>query len=67
MAGKQILIRDKEEIFMSKIVLVADIPYIYRWGIAYKLETFDGWSPLPVYNVDENLRHREMDRYFSVD
>ena len=67
MAGKQILVRDKEEIFMSKVVLIADIPYVYRWGTGYKLQDFDAWSPLPTYEVDRERSSRHLDHFFSED
>lgn len=67
MAGKQILVRDKEEIFMSKVVIIADIPYVYRWGIGYKLQDFDGWSPLPIQEIDMERDLRHLTHFFSED
>lgn len=67
MAGKQILIREKEEIFLSKVVLIADIPYVYKWGIAYRLDQFDGWASIPVYELDQERELRRLDSFFSED
>jgi hypothetical protein len=67
MAGKHILVRDKEDIFMAKVVLIVGIPYVYRWGIGYSLDSFDGWAPLPVYEPDVERNSRNIDNFFSQD
>jgi hypothetical protein len=67
MAGKSILVRDKEDVFLAKVVLIVDVPYVYRWGVGYKLDTFDGWCPLPTYEVDNDLKRRQLAAYFSED
>jgi hypothetical protein len=67
MVGKQILIRDKDEIFMSKVVNIANIPYVYRWGVGYKLDSFDGWSPLPIQEIDMERDLRHLNHFFSED
>lgn len=64
-AKKQILVRDRDDIFVAVVFIIADNCYIYRWGISKKLEEYDGWAPLPVEIVERNTRNNDM--YFSAD
>lgn len=67
MNNKQILIRDKDDIFIAKVVVINNISYVYRWGISRELKEFDGWAHLPVQEIDEETRRRELDMFLSAD
>lgn len=67
MSNKQILVRDKDDIFIAKVVVINDISYVYRWGISRELSEFDGWSNMPIQEIDEEMRKRELDMFFSAD
>lgn len=67
MAGKEILVRDKEDIFIAKIVVINNICYVYRWGNSKPLNQYDGWSVLPIENIDEEKHRREIGMFLSED
>lgn len=67
LVGKQILVRNGDEIFLTKLIDISDELYVYRWGFSYKLDTFDGCAPLPIYSVDEQRQAKELDRFLSDD
>ncbi len=67
MVGREILIRDKEQIFIGKVAVINNMSYVYRFGITRKLSEFDGWATLPVEIIDEQSRQRELDRFFLDD
>lgn len=67
MAGREILIRDKEQIFIGKVALINNISYVYRFGITRPLSEFDGWTTLPVEVIDEEQRRRQLDAFLSED
>jgi len=67
MAGQEILIRDKETIFIAKLFLINNKSYVYRFGSTRPLSDYDGWSPLPVEIIDNQMRQRELDRFFLDD
>lgn len=67
MAGREILIRDKEQIFIGKVALINNISYVYRFGTTRQLSEFDGWTTLPVEVIDEDKRKRELDAFLTSD
>lgn len=67
MAGKEILIRDKDQIFIAKVALIDNISYVYRFGTTRPLSDFDGWTVLPIEVVDEDRRRRELDAFLTSD
>jgi hypothetical protein len=67
MAGKEILVRDKDEIFIANVVVINNISYVYRWGSSKELNQFDGWATMPIETIDEEKHRREIDMFFSED
>lgn len=67
MANKDILIRDKDTIFVARVFIIGKDCYIYRWGLSKKVNEYDGWAPLPIEVVDESQYRRDIDMYFSAD
>lgn len=67
MANKDILVRGGEEVFVAKVFIIADNCYIYKWGISRKLETYDGWAPLPIENIDEKINERNSYNFLFDD
>lgn len=65
--GKQILIRDENEIFMATVVSIADVLHVFKGPYPYKIIDFDGWAELPIIKIDEEKYRREIDRFFLDD
>ena len=67
MVGREILIRDKEQVFIGKVAIINNISYVYRFGITRPLSDFDGWTTLPIEVIDEDKRRRELDAFLTTD
>lgn len=67
MAGREILIRDKDQIFIGKVAIINNISYVYRFGSTRPLSDYDGWAPLPIEVIDDESRRRDLDRFFLDD
>lgn len=46
--GQKILIRHKDQIFISEVALINDTAYVYWLGNSMPIQKFDGWTKLPV-------------------
>jgi len=46
--GKKIIVRRKDEIFISDVVVIAGECFVRYWGITMPITEMDGWTKLPV-------------------
>ena len=46
--GKKIIVRRKDEIFISDVIVIAEKCFVMYWGITMAIAEMDGWTKLPV-------------------
>jgi hypothetical protein len=48
LANKNILVREKDNIYISKVIMIADNVYVRYFSVTKPIIEVDGWTELPV-------------------
>lgn len=48
LANKNILVREKDEIYISKVIMIADTVYVRYFSVSKPITEVDGWAQLPI-------------------